>query len=206
MNFAPDASYSGPLLAPPMDQPPQKSYKDWNTSWPEDSWEVTEPDIVYQAAYLNLLSRLIRPMSYQDWTTGYGLTGAAADPMADPDGDGVPNLFEYAFNLSPVAADKASLPQFGLQSQTVGNQTGSYLTVQFPRQLGATNLTYILQSSTNLVDWTALCTVAGTNAPTGPGFISESGTAYQRQVLARDTVASESALTPRFVRFALLWN
>jgi hypothetical protein len=205
-NFAPDASYSGPRLASPMDQPPQKSYKDWNTSWPEDSWEVTEPDLAYQAAYLFLLSRLVRPLSYQDWTTGYGLTGASADPMADPDGDGVPNLFEYAFNLSPLATDKAGLPQFRLQSQTVGNQTGSYLTVEFPRQLGATNLTYVLQSSTNLMDWTAVCTVAGTNAPAGPGFISESGTGYQRQVLARDTVASESSITPRFVRFALLWN
>ena len=93
-NFAPDASYSGPRLAPPMDQPPQKSYKDWNTSWPEDSWEVTEPDIIYQASYLFLLSRLVHPLTYQDWATGYGLTGAAADPMADPDGDGVRNLMD----------------------------------------------------------------------------------------------------------------
>ncbi len=60
-NFRPAAGYTGPRLAPPMDQPPQKAYKDWSTSWPEDSWEITEPAIYYQAAYVFLLSRFVRP-------------------------------------------------------------------------------------------------------------------------------------------------
>jgi len=55
-SFKPDASYTGPALVPPMNQPPQKSYKNWNTSWPENSWEVTEPGIYYQAAYVKLVS------------------------------------------------------------------------------------------------------------------------------------------------------
>lgn len=55
-NFNPDASYSGPPLEPPLNQPVQKAYRDWNTSWPENSWEVTEPAIYYQAAYIHLLS------------------------------------------------------------------------------------------------------------------------------------------------------
>ena len=54
--FQPDAAYRGPLLAPPVNQPTQKSYKDWNTSWPENSWQISEPAIYYQAAYLNLLA------------------------------------------------------------------------------------------------------------------------------------------------------
>lgn len=54
--FAPDPSYSGPPLQPPMGQPIQKSYRDWNTSWPESSWEVTEPSIGYQGAYVRLLA------------------------------------------------------------------------------------------------------------------------------------------------------
>jgi len=205
-NFAPDASYSGPRLAPPMDQPPQKSFKDWNTSWPEDSWEITEPDIIYQAAYLFLLSRLVHPFSYQDWATGYGLTGASADPMAAPAGDGVRNLMKYAFNLSPLVDDKSSLPQFQLQPYTVGQQTGSCLTVQFTRQLGQTNLTYVVEASADLLNWSPLCTAAGTNSPSGPGFISESGTSYQRQVVVHDTVVTETAITLRFVRFKLLCN
>ena len=205
-SFQPDSSYTGPRLVPPLDQPPQKAYKDWNTSWPEDSWEVSEPGIYYQASYLYLLSRFVRPLTYQDWTTGYGLSGVATNYLADPDGDGVPNLVEYALNLSPLLADKQALPQFHLQAQTVGGENGTYLTVQFPRQLGATNLTYVLQASTNLANWTAVCTAAGTNPPTGPGFISESGTAYQRQVSARDIVPVEKAASPRFLRVSLSWN
>jgi hypothetical protein len=78
--------------------------------------------------------------------------------------------------------------------------------VQFPRQLGATNLTYILQVSTNLANWSAVCPAAGTNPPTGPGLISESGTAYQRQVSTRDLVAVEKSPSARFLRFTLSWK
>ena len=54
-NFAP--ATSGSNLQPPLNQPVQKSYKDWNTSYPENSWEITEPAIYYQAAYIHLLSK-----------------------------------------------------------------------------------------------------------------------------------------------------
>ncbi|MCC6459648.1 MAG: glycoside hydrolase family 9 protein [Saprospiraceae bacterium] len=37
-------------------QPVQKKYLDWNTSWPENSWEITEPAIYYQAGYVRLVS------------------------------------------------------------------------------------------------------------------------------------------------------
>ena len=205
-NFAPDAAYTGPPLIPPMSQPVQKSYRDWNTSWPENSWEITEPAIYYQGAYVFLLSRFVRPLTYLDWTMGNGLTGTATNLTADPDADGVPNIFEYAFNLSPQVNDTSSLPQFQLQAHNVNGTNGTYLTVQFPRRLGATNLTYVLQGSSNLVTWTALCTAAATNPPAGPGFISENGTAYQRTILARDLVPVERAVSPRFVRFKLLWN
>lgn len=55
--FAPDPSYSGPALSPPQNQPVQKSYKSWNTSFPQNSWELNEPAIYSQGAYLRLLSQ-----------------------------------------------------------------------------------------------------------------------------------------------------
>lgn len=55
----PNTSFSVPNLTPPANQPPQKAYKDWNTSYPENSWEITEPAIYYQAAYIRLLSSVI---------------------------------------------------------------------------------------------------------------------------------------------------
>jgi hypothetical protein len=48
------------MPSPPAGQPPQKSYKDFNTSWPIDSWSVTEPDLLYQVAYIRLLSKFVR--------------------------------------------------------------------------------------------------------------------------------------------------
>ena len=47
---------AGIVLEPPMNQPPLKSYRDWNADWPESSWQVTEPHIPYQSAYIRLLS------------------------------------------------------------------------------------------------------------------------------------------------------
>lgn len=59
-NYVPDAAYTGPAITPPQNQPVQKSYKDWNTSWPQNSWQITEPAIYYQGAYLKLLSTAVK--------------------------------------------------------------------------------------------------------------------------------------------------
>ncbi|MEE9393913.1 MAG: glycoside hydrolase family 9 protein [Planctomycetota bacterium] len=55
-SYAPASAYTGPVLSPPQNQPIQKSYRDWNTNWPQNSWEVTECHIPYQAAYIRLLA------------------------------------------------------------------------------------------------------------------------------------------------------
>ncbi len=44
---------------PPKGQPPQKSYKDLNDSWPLNSWSVTENSNGYQSAYIRLLARFV---------------------------------------------------------------------------------------------------------------------------------------------------
>ncbi|MEL6988319.1 MAG: glycoside hydrolase family 9 protein, partial [Bacteroidota bacterium] len=50
-----DYTYNG--LNPPYGQPPQKAYLEFNPSTvPENSWEITEPAIYYQAAYVRLLA------------------------------------------------------------------------------------------------------------------------------------------------------
>jgi hypothetical protein len=40
-----------------MNQPIQKSYKDFNDGWPVDSWTVTEAGIYTNAAYVRMLSK-----------------------------------------------------------------------------------------------------------------------------------------------------
>ncbi|MFN8208929.1 MAG: glycoside hydrolase family 9 protein [Bacteroidales bacterium] len=46
-------------ISPPQGQPSQKSYKDFNTSWPLNSWSVTENSCGYQVSYLRLLSKFV---------------------------------------------------------------------------------------------------------------------------------------------------
>ena len=61
--FAPDPAYAGPPLEPPQNQPILKSYRDWNTSWPENSWEVTENHVPYQASYVRLLANFVETVA-----------------------------------------------------------------------------------------------------------------------------------------------
>jgi len=46
-------------ISPPKNQPKQKSYKDFNTSWPLNSWEITENSCGYQVNYIRLLSKFV---------------------------------------------------------------------------------------------------------------------------------------------------
>ena len=55
----PNSSFSMPSISPPGNNPLQKSYLDWNAGYPSNSWEITEPSITYQAAYVRLLSNFV---------------------------------------------------------------------------------------------------------------------------------------------------
>ena len=58
----PNQYYSAKHVSPPYGEPVQKAFKDWNIvtkglgSKSQAPWEITEPAIYYQAAYVNLLS------------------------------------------------------------------------------------------------------------------------------------------------------
>ena len=46
--------------APPLKQPPQKAYLQFNSGWPANSWAITEPSIGYQAQYVRVLAQYVR--------------------------------------------------------------------------------------------------------------------------------------------------
>ncbi|HET9955232.1 MAG TPA: glycoside hydrolase family 9 protein, partial [Polyangiaceae bacterium] len=54
-----DFSFCSLALAPPLDQPPAKSYLQFNHGWPANSWAVTENSNGYQVQYIRLLSSFI---------------------------------------------------------------------------------------------------------------------------------------------------
>lgn len=69
-NYHPDPAYGGNII-PPEQQPSLKSYKDWNTSWPENSWEITETSISNQGSYVKLLSKFIAVPCVRTITNAY---------------------------------------------------------------------------------------------------------------------------------------
>jgi endoglucanase len=54
---AAEYSYCFESWQPPLDQPPLKSYLQFNEGWPANSWAVTENSCGYQAKYVLLLAR-----------------------------------------------------------------------------------------------------------------------------------------------------
>lgn len=59
LSGGPNGLFSVPTLSPPAGQPLQKSYLDFNTGWPENSWEISEPAIYSQAGYVRLLANYV---------------------------------------------------------------------------------------------------------------------------------------------------
>jgi hypothetical protein len=85
-----------------------------------------------------------------------GFHGLLADPSADPDGDGISNLFEFAFNGNPLSANLEILPTVGTMSfvDPADGLTKPYPTIAFDRRTDAPNLDYSVEISNDLVHWT----------------------------------------------------
>ncbi len=97
--------------------------------------------------------------------SGSDLTNdAISGPGADPDGYGLSNFARYAFNL-PTRGPVAN-PVILDISDTAGVRL---LTLTFPRRAVADDLTYTLESSTDLATWTA---VEGRTYTAGSGPIT----------------------------------
>ena len=124
-----------------------------------------------------------------NYFSSYGLTGSNAAASFDYDGDGLSNLIEYALQLDPTKASFTGIPSVVIKKYGPNN----YLSMTFHRSSVATDLTYIVQGSSDLLTWTNLATSVGGGPTTGPGFVTETGAAPNFTVEARDTVPISNA-------------
>lgn len=100
--------------------------------------------------------------TYVGWRTGFFSEYERADegisgPAADPDGDAIPNISEYAFNLSPVSANAMTVTAgsgtAGMPLITkVGSGQEPLLRLEFLRRKASSSpsVTYFPQFSTDL--------------------------------------------------------
>jgi hypothetical protein len=76
---------------------------------------------------------------------------AIAGDSADPNHDGIVNLLAYAYAFNPVVAST---------NPFTGNLAGKQFQLHFPRNTSAGDITFIVQSSTDLIAWSNLMTFA----------------------------------------------
>jgi hypothetical protein len=89
---------------------------------------------------------------YDEWAQSYGLTGG---PNDDDDGNGVPNLMEYALGGDPLNPMDRGFP---LITELVENEGKSWFYLNYPRRSNFIgNLNYEVQVSTTLLpySWTS---------------------------------------------------
>lgn len=81
--------------------------------------------------------------SLASWQARYPGIG---EPTDDADYDGLPNLVEYAFASHPAVSDQASTLVFALEDGKA--------TLTFPRRKGMSSVTYQIETSSDLADFT----------------------------------------------------
>ncbi len=102
------------------------------------------------------------------------------EATADADGDGVVNLLEYAIGTNGVIQNAS--PQVVTMAPVSGDQ---YLRLSIPKNPAATDVTFIVEASSDLTNWSSA------------GLLIETNTA--NQLVVRDTIAVTSGV-PRFMR------
>ena len=136
----------------------------------------------------------------EDWRLGYfGLIeneGVAAD-IADPDGDELVNLLEYALGGDPLKALSTPIPNVGTDAAS------GRLELKFNRFTNRSDLTLVVEGADNVAGpWTGLARSSGGSAfvaLVGGVGIAEAGTGLSRTVAVRDPFVASSSLR-RFLR------
>lgn len=84
---------------PPKNQPAQKSYKDFNSGWPLNSWSVTENSNGYQVGYLRLLSKFVTSSSVQNQSIQLSQGWNLISLYVEPNDNQISNLVPVTYTI-----------------------------------------------------------------------------------------------------------
>lgn len=114
-------------------------------------------------------------------------------PLADPDGDSLTNFLEYGMGLDPNADSSTVLPAAGF----VTEDGITYLALSFQRQQGLSEVTFSVETSTDLVNWAPSSIEIDTPIDHGNGTES---------ITMRASVPFDSSTRLQVIRLRLLSN
>ncbi len=141
----------------------------------------------------------------ESWLTQYFLAGHFVDDAADLDGDGVANLLEYAFAFSPLSANSRAA---GFDAQPVVAGANLDFTITFRRDPRAADLTYQLQTSPDLINWTTIAQSAAGAATSvvspSTATLSEAGVSGEAPVVLVTVHEILPAPAKRFTRLNIV--
>ncbi|MDX1953391.1 MAG: right-handed parallel beta-helix repeat-containing protein [Verrucomicrobiota bacterium] len=152
------------------------------------------------------------------WKSQFFTAGELADPgisglNADPDGDGVSNIYEYAFNMNPKQPDRGLVDNQGKGLPKPGQVTSidpsedqipkEYFTITYVRRKEPVDLAYFVDLSVDLDEWTPLTWIAPENlqvsqTDVGDGLLLETVT-----VRTREPMKGAGALPYQFLRIRI---
>jgi hypothetical protein len=116
------------------------------------------------------VSATITGQTYATWVTANGLSGAAAAPTAINANDGLNNFFKYALGLHATTTYQLGAP--GLPTISTQNSGGqNYLTLSFNGV--ASDVTYSVQHSSDLVNWTPIQSFPSGGTPPGQTTVQD---------------------------------
>ena len=123
------------------------------------------------------------------------LADAAASDTGDPDGDGLPNLAEYALLLSPTVSSQPPIASVSTYTE------GERLRMFVPRDPARNDVTLEVQAASDLTGlWTTIATNTLGAPFDGPGYFGgDNATPGVKSVEVRDTVNLSDA-PQRFLR------
>ena len=130
-----------------------------------------------------------QPATFSAWQAAHFSPAFQSDPgsgaQADPDGDGIINLLEYASNLDPKIPNPSSLP-----AQT-GVENG-LLTLTYFRNMNASDLAFSVEVSSDLLNWDS-----GAAFTSAPAILGDDGFT---QIIKVNDLTPVSSASRRFIR------
>ena len=154
--------------------------------------KVYAPTGANQLVVYGLLTAPYQLWQQANFTSAELTNSSISGDLADPDGDGIPNLMEYALGLNPKVPDLSGLPIASVQNLAGTN----YLAIAYKQVLYNTDISYTVQVSSDLVTWNS---GPGFTASIGPPVDNGNGT---ETWTVQDTVPSDST-SPRFIRLKI---